>query len=71
MACPLGSRRSVGREYNGRDLRREEGVAALMGEGGVGRHSVDVTGASADAVSGSLGCCVHPCRYWHRRTRDK
>ena len=20
---------------------------------------------------GSLGCCVHPCCYWHRRTRKK
>eukprot|EP00959_Pyramimonas_sp_CCMP1952_P425258 8907730-Pyramimonas_sp.AAC.1 len=19
-------------------------------------------------LDGSLGCCVHPCRYWHRRT---
>eukprot|EP00976_Prorocentrum_cordatum_P077876 1182862-Prorocentrum_minimum.AAC.2 len=18
----------------------------------------------------ALGCCVHPCRYWHRRTRE-
>eukprot|EP00976_Prorocentrum_cordatum_P097226 1190910-Prorocentrum_minimum.AAC.5 len=20
---------------------------------------------------GSPGCCVHPCRYWHRRTQPR
>eukprot|EP00959_Pyramimonas_sp_CCMP1952_P350748 7348663-Pyramimonas_sp.AAC.1 len=35
----------------------------------VPKGPVSFPALSNELTKGSLGCRVHPCRYWHRRTR--
>eukprot|EP00959_Pyramimonas_sp_CCMP1952_P352794 7391533-Pyramimonas_sp.AAC.1 len=61
-------------EKRGSETRGVECTLAVFGTGGpVKRSNINTTYIVTKVAARwlSAGCCVHPCRYWHRRTREK